>query len=328
MSKIYSIKKILILMRLENRHLEAIRAAAPEARIVLLADPQEKKEKIGRYLPETEVVLGNFFREPLDQILTAPNLRWMQQSSAGANWLMDHPAFVASEIVLTSASGLHAIPISEHILAFMFCLARDMGRSIRDQGERKWSRSHRVSELDGQTMGLIGLGAVGEKTAEKAKGLNMRVLAMRRRPERSSPWVDRMHPPEEFMEMLPEADWVVITAPLTTETKGMIGERELRAMKRSAFIINISRGPLIQEGALVTALREKWIAGAGLDVFEEEPLPPSSPLWEMENVLITAHYAGSTPYYVDRLMGIFLENLRRYRAGEPLKNVVNKKLGY
>lgn len=328
MSKIHPIKGILILVKLEDRHLEAIRAAAPGARIILLTDPQEKMEKIGQVLPETEVILANLFREPLDQILKAPNLRWMQQSSAGANWLMDHPAVAENEIILTSASGLHAIPISEHILAFMFCLSRDLMRSIRDQGERKWSRVHRVAELDGQTMGLIGLGAVGEKTAEKARGLNMRVLGMRRHPERPSRWVERIYAPENLLEMLPQVDWVVVTAPLTNETRAMIGERELKTLKKSACLINISRGALIQEGALITALREKWVAGAGLDVFEEEPLPPSSPLWEMENVIITSHYAGSTPRYMDRLTSIFLENIKRYQAGEPLINVVDKRLGY
>ncbi len=322
------IKTILILFRLEPRHLDAIHAAAPGARIIFLADPREKAEKIGQFLPGAEVVLGNFFREPLDQILKAPNLRWMQQTSAGANWLMDHPAFAESEIVLTSASGLHAVPISEHILAFMFCLARDLARSIRDQGGRKWERVHRVAELDGQTMGLIGLGAVGEKTAEKARGLNMRVLGMRRHPERPSRWVERIYAPENLLEMLAQADWAVVTAPLTHETKGMIGERELKALKKSACLINVSRGALIQEEALITALREKWIAGAGLDVFAEEPLPPSSPLWAMENVIITSHYAGSTPRHPDRLMEIFLENIKRYQDGEPLINVVDKRLGY
>ena len=140
--------------------------------------------------------------------------------------------------------------------------------------------------------------------------------------------VERVYGPENLMEMLPQSDWLVITAPLTPETKGMIGVRELRVLKKSAHLINISRGPLIQERALIQALQEGWIAGAGLDVFEEEPLPASSPLWDMENVILTDHYAGRNPHYLDRLMEIFLENLRRYQAGEPLMNVVDKRLGY
>ncbi len=325
-----SIKMILILIRVEDRHLGAIRAAAPGAQTIVLADPQEMAGKIGAFLPDVEVILANPHRDRsrLADILNAPRLRWIQQRSAGANWLMEYPKAVESDLIVTNASGIHAIPISEHILALTFCLARDVQRSLRDQVAHRWNRIHRVTELEGQTMGLIGLGAVGEKTAQKAKGLNMRILGVRRHRGRSTPWVDRVYGPENLMEMLPQADWVVITAPLTPETKGMIGERELRALKKSTYIINISRGPIIQEQALIQALREGWIAGAGLDVFEEEPLPDSSPLWDMENVIITGHYAGGTPHYLDRLMEIFLENLRRYQTGEPLVNVVDKRLGY
>lgn len=330
MKNLRSIKMILILIHIEDHHLNAIRAAAPEAQIVVLSDPREMAEKIRPYLPDVEVILANPYRDRtmLKDILDAPCLRWVQQRSAGTNWLMDYPRIVGSDLILTNASGIHAIPISEHILAFMLCLARDVQRSIRDQVKHRWNRIHRVTELDGQTMGLIGLGAVGRKIAEKAKGLNMRILGVRRHPGRSNPWVDQIYGPGNLLEMLPQADWVIITAPLTHETKGMIGEGELKVLKKSAHIINISRGPIIQEQALIKALREGWIAGAGLDVFEEEPLSDSSPLWDLENVIITCHYAGGTPSYLDRLMEIFLENLRRYRAGEQMINVVDKRMGY
>ena len=325
-----SIQMILLLIRVEDRHLAALRAAAPGARVISFADAKEMAEKIGAFLPEAEVILANPYRDRthVTEILNAPRLRWIQQRSAGANWLMDYPQAVESDLIVTNASGLHAIPISEHILALMLCLARDIHRSVREQAARRWNRVHRLTELDGQTMGLIGLGAVGEKTAQKARGLNMRVLGVRRHPGRPTPWVERVYGPENLMEMLPLVDWLVITAPLTPETQGMIGEKELRAMKKSAHVINISRGPLIQEQTLIRALREGWIAGAGLDVFEEEPLPASSPLWDMENVIITAHYAGATPNYHERALAIFLDNLRRYKAGEPLRNVVDKTLGY
>jgi D-2-hydroxyacid dehydrogenase (NADP+) len=325
-----SIKMILILIRVEDHHLDAIRAAAPGAQIIVLSDPREVTEKIRSFLPDVDVILANPYRDRtmLAEILKAPCLRWVQQRSAGANWLMDYPRVAESDVIVTNASGIHAIPISEHIFAFMFCLARDIQRSIRDQIEHRWNRIHRVAELDGQTMGLIGLGAVGEKTAEKAKGLNMRILGIRRQTERSSPGVERMYGPEDLMEMLPQADWVVISAPLTDETKGMIGERELRVMKKSAFLINVSRGSIVQEEALIRALQEGWIAGAGLDVFEAEPLPHSSSLWNMENIIITCHYAGGTPHYLDRLMEIFLENIKRFQGGKPLINVVDKRLGY
>ncbi|MFC1895751.1 D-2-hydroxyacid dehydrogenase, partial [Thermodesulfobacteriota bacterium] len=167
-----------------------------------------------------------------------------------------------------------------------------------------------------------------ERTAKKAKALDMRVLGLRRHPDRPSPNVNEMFGPGQLRALLEKSDWVVVTAALTHETLGMIGEPELKAMKRSAHIINIARGAVIREEALVRALQEGWIAGAGLDVFEQEPLPPESPLWAMENVVVTPHVAGNTPHYAERIVRIFVENLRRYRSGQPLINVVDKSLGY
>jgi len=156
----------------------------------------------------------------------------------------------------------------------------------------------------------------------------MRVLGVRRDATVGAPGVEAMVGPNRLLDLLPEADFLVLTVPLTHETQGMIRERELRAMKPTAYVVNIGRGGTIQEDGLVRALREGWIAGAGLDVFEAEPLPEDSPLWAMDNVIITSHYAGLTPRYHERAMGIFMDNLRRYQAGEPLRNVVDKRLGY
>jgi phosphoglycerate dehydrogenase-like enzyme len=175
---------------------------------------------------------------------------------------------------------------------------------------------------------LIGVGAIGERTAAVASALGMRVLGIRRDAARGAPGVAAMYGLDRLLDLLPEADCVVLTVPLNRSTQGMIGERELRAMKPSAYLVNIGRGGTVQEDALVRALREGWIAGAGLDVFAEEPLPETSPLWELENVIVTAHYAGMTPHYDERALAIFLDNLRRYRAGEPLRNVVDKAAGY
>jgi phosphoglycerate dehydrogenase-like enzyme len=232
------------------------------------------------------------------------------------------------DVVLTNASGVHAIPISEHILSMIFALARNLPRHMRSQVAGKWERHGEITELEGTTLGLIGVGKIGEKTAEKAKALNMKVLGMRRNPERTSPHVDKMFGPEGLHEVLAQSDWVVVTAAGTPETDGLIGEPELAVMKSTARLINIARGSLIREEALIKALEEKRIAGAGLDVFEKEPLPENSPLWQMPNVILTPHIAGGTPFYVDRLMDIFVENLKRYQAGEPLINVVDKTLGY
>ncbi len=174
----------------------------------------------------------------------------------------------------------------------------------------------------------MGLGAIGAKTAEKARGLGMRVLGLRRNPAKSCAYVERMYGPDGLGELLAQSDWVVLAAALTPETKHLIGEKELRRMKPSAYLINIARGSVIDEAMLVRALQEEWIAGAGLDVFEREPLPSDSPLWDMRNVVITPHFAGMTPHYSDRVIEIFCDNLQRYRSGEPLRNVVDKELAY
>ena len=310
---------------LNERHMKAIQEAAPGAKIVISRNKEDWERMAAEIAPKVEVVLG---LRPAVWFNDMPNLRWAQQTGAGANWLLEAPEVVQSDMILTNASGVHAIPIAEHILALMFTLSRGIHQSVRWQTKHKWDRRRRIVELEGSTMGLIGVGKIGEKTAEKAKGLNMKVLGLRRRPERVSPYVDRMYGPEGLADLLEASDWVVITAALTSETMGMIGQKELKTMKESAHIINIARGPIIQEKALIKALREDWIAGAGLDVFEQEPLPADSPLWDMENVVITSHYAGATPFYMDRLIEIFTENLRRYQAGEPMINVVDKNLGY
>ncbi len=310
---------------LNDKTLERIKQAAPEAELIIIKDKQEWENQINEFAVKAEVVFGMLAP---DRFRELPNLRWVQQDFAGTDWLLNFPDIIEKDFILTNASGVHAIPIAEHILGLMLALSRDIHLSVRKQGLHQWMRSERVVELDSSTLGVIGLGKIGEKTAEKAKGLNMRVLAVRRNPERSSPYVDRMYGTEGLMDLLSQSDWVLIAAPLTPETKGMIGEKELKGMKKSARIINIARGSIIQEKALIKALQEGWIAGAGLDVFETEPLPQDSPLWAMENVIITGHYAGSTPFYFDRVMEIFLENLRRYQCGEALINQVDKQQGY
>ena len=308
-----------------SAHLDAIKAAAPSAEIVITrdkADWDKIKDETG---PKIDVMLG---QSPGQWQKKLPSLKWAQQLGAGADWLSLFPDFMKNDVILTNASGVHAIPISEHILALMFALSRKVQYSVRNQLKHKWDRRGRLGEIEGSTMGLLGLGAIGSKTAEKAKALGMRVLGYRRNPEKTDPNVDKMFGAEGLNDLLAQSDWVVLTVAATPETDKLIGEAQLRAMKPSAHIINIARGKVIDEAVLITALNEKWIAGAGLDVFEQEPLPAESPLWDMKNVIITPHFAGATPYYIDRLVAIFTENLKRYQAGEPLINVVDKELGY
>ena len=281
-------------------------------------------------LVEVEVALED--RPLLPEL---PNLRWFQQWGAGADWLMEHPVLAKSDLIVTNVSGVHAVPISEQILAYLLAFARGLPRAVRNQTAGRWQRGAAwpetapgLSELAGKTMLLLGVGAIGERTAKLAKGLELRVVGVRRNPERSAEFVDEMVDLNRLHDVLPDADFVVLTLPLTNDTHHLIGESELRAMKDSAILVNIGRGGLIDERALVRALQEGRLAGAGLDVFETEPLPETSPLWRMENVIVTPHTAGDTPHYDERALAIFLDNLRRYRAGEPLTHVVDKELGY
>jgi phosphoglycerate dehydrogenase-like enzyme len=309
---------------LSEAQIAQVRAAAPDMRLLVTRD----RDEVERALDDIEIAAGGF---PRDLLLRARNLRWFQQWGAGANWLLRYPEAVELDFVLTNASGVHPIPISEHILAFLLAFARGFHRAMRAQERNEWipqEQQDGLFELAGKTMVLVGVGAIGERTAEVATALGMRVLGVRRDPTVGVEGVEGMVGPDRLLDLLPEADFLVLTVPLTHETQGMIGERELRAMKPTAYVVNIGRGGTIQESELIRALQEGWIAGAGLDVFETEPLPEDSPLWAMDNVIITSHYAGLTPRYHERAMAIFLDNLQRYRAGEPLRNVVDKKLGY
>lgn len=309
--------------RLSEKQLSQIQSAAPDMRIRMTRDSDE----IETILNDVEIVVGGL---PHHLFSKATNLRWLQQWGAGADWLLRVPEAVQHDFVLTSASGVHAIPISEQIIGYLLAFARGLHRAVCAQVKHQWHRETKQSlfELAGKTMVLVGVGAIGGRTAEIAVALGMRVLGVRRDPQTEMPNIEAMYSPAQLLEVLPQADFVVLTVPLTQETQGMIGERELRVMKSTAYIVNIGRGGTIQQDTLVRALQEGWIAGAGLDVFAMEPLPQDSPLWEMENVIVTGHYAGMTPNYDDRALEILLENLRRYRAGHPLLNVVDKNLGY
>jgi len=309
--------------RMAEAQIAQVRAAAPDLRVVVATERAE----IERVLDEVEIAAGWF---PHDLLPQARRLRWLQEWGAGVDWLLRYPEAAGQDFTLTNASGVHAIPISEQIISYLLAFARQLPQAVRAQERRAWQSPGRgqLFELAGKTMLLIGVGAIGARTAAIAAALGMRVLGIRRRPAGDLPGVEAMYGSDRLHDLLPEADCVVLTIPLSHETEGMIGERELRAMKPTSYLINIGRGGTIQEPALVRALREGWIAGAALDVFEQEPLPERSPLWALDNVIVTAHYAGLTPAYDERALAIFLDNLARYRAGEPLRNVVDKAAGY
>ncbi len=293
---------------------------------------EEATARLHEILARTEVILSNPV-VPEDIASRAPHLKWLQLTSAGVDRLLDAPV-LRSPVKVTTASGMHATPISEYIIGAMLAFAKCFPRAIQAQEARTWS-PYMPPELEGATVGIIGMGAIGRRTAELAKAFRMRVLGMRRSAERRAKGlgsgvtdVDEMIPRSELSYLLGESDYVVIAAPLTPETRHLIGEAELRSMKPGAVIVNIARGAIIDERALVRALKEGWIAGAALDVFEREPLPAESELWGLRNVLLTPHISGGTPRYMERAVDLFCENLRRYLAGEPLRNVVDVTRGY
>ena len=212
------------------------------------------------------------------------------------------------------------------MLMLMLMLARDTRRWLRNQDERKWERWFHP-ELTGQTCGIIGLGYSGQDLALKLKAFHMRTIGIRRTP-RPTPNVDEVFPRERLHDLLAQSDFVVVTAPRTPETRGMLGEAEFRAMKPSAFYVCYSRGGIADDAALLRALNEGWIAGAGLDAHTQEPLPPDSPFWTAPNTIITPHNSATSPMSRERRIEIFIENLGYFMAGQPLRSVVNKEAGY
>jgi len=293
---------------------------------------EEARERLEPILRATEVLLSNPI-VPDDIVERAPALKWLQLTSAGVDRLLNAPV-VQSHVTVTTASGIHAVPISEYVIGAMLAFAKGLPRAFRAQEERAW-RPFWPEELEAKTVGVLGMGAIGARVVELSRALGMRVLAMRRSVERrmtgaeaGNAAVDEMLPPSELTYLLGESDYVVVALPLTPESRELIGEAELRAMKPNAVIVNIGRGAIIDEAALVRALKEGWIAGAALDVFQQEPLSGESELWGLDNVIVTPHISGGTPRYMERAVELFCDNLRRYLAEETLRNVVDPARGY
>ncbi len=315
--------KVLVTFPLDETHLERIRNEG--VHVEKITDESKIEERIGDF----DVL---FAIRITPQILKkARNLRWIQSPFVGVDSLMIEE-IKKSDIIVTSAKGIHSIQASDHVFALILFFSRKLNEIVEEKRKKIWKKRHPfpfdpLDELNGKTLGIVGLGSIGREVARKGKCFGMKVLGVKRTPGEVDN-VDRVYGIEGLDEVLKKSDFLVLCVPYTKETEKLIGERELRLMKSSAYLINIARGGVVDEEALIRALKEGWIRGAGLDVFSEEPLPPSSPLWEMENVIITPHVAGSTPYYWDRAVSIFVNNLRRFMRGEKLINVVDKEKGY
>jgi phosphoglycerate dehydrogenase-like enzyme len=284
------------------------------------------------------------FRVPPETMRMAPQLKWIQLLSAGADHALKGQ--VGAGVALTTSSGIHAATMAEYSIASMLGFAHKLHLLIRAQMNREWRRSgdfmSMVDAMRGHTLGLIGYGSIGRETARLGRALGMRVIALKRNPasRRDEGWMpaglgdsdgsipERFYGPGERMEMLAECDYVTVTLPLTESTRGFIGERELAAMRPHAYLVNVGRGEVVDQDALVEALRAGRIGGAGLDVFEREPLEPESPLWAMENTILTPHMSGAFKGYVEACCDLFADNLRRFVAGQPLLNQVDPALGY
>ena len=311
---------VLVFTSVEERHLDRIREVDPRVRVTAV-DRQRGIE----LAPSAEIMVVGW-NVPEDVVRRANKLRWIQSVGAGVDSLIV-PEIMSREIVLTTSSGIHQ-SVVEHVIAVMLVFTRRLHLALRDQLRRKWDRSRASGEeLLGKTLGILGLGTIGAEIAQKAHAFGMRVIGMRRTAA-PVPGVDRVVGPDGLSMVLQESDAVVVALPLTPQTRGLVGEDAFRTMKPSALFINVGRGPIVQEQALISALREGRIAGAALDVFEREPLPADSPLYGFENVIITPHVSGTSPAYMDRAVPLFCENLQRYLRGETLRNIVDKELGY
>jgi len=315
--------------------LEQIRAVSNRLRVDQVAQwiVAEKKgdftnsEELNLRLRQAEVIFGWIHQFPKNLLARTERLKWIQVLTAGVDRLPEE--ILTSGTRVANASGLHGAAMGEVVLELMLMFVKDAAACMRMKQEREWRR-YRPAILRGQTVGILGLGAVGKEIARLCKAFGMKVVGIRRSGGAATPLpeVDRIYSREQLPELLAESDFVVLALPLTKETGGMIGEKELRGMKPTACLINVARGAIVDEAALIRALEEKWIAGAGLDVFTREPLPPESPLYALPNVIFSPHISGDIPDYESRATEVFCENLRRYLADEPFLHEVDREKGY
>ncbi|EAR67949.1 dehydrogenase [Bacillus sp. NRRL B-14911] len=302
--------------------LKNVKNVMPGWNIISGKDPEIWKS----HLMDAEIIAG--WKKDTVQAADSNNLRWIQTWSAGVNNL-PLEELEKNNVFLTSANGVHAYPISETIFGLMLALTRKIHTYVRNQEEKKWHHSHMNQEIHKKTIGIIGAGAIGCETAKIAKAFGMKVIGVRLSGKEEQHF-DEMHTAEKLDDILPHCDYIVITLPLTDETHSLFSASQFKRMKNTAFLINIGRGEILVEQDLISALKEGEIAGAGLDVFEKEPLQESSPLWEMENVIITPHTSGSTEYYDERVINdILVPNLKEYLEGKkPAHNLVDYRKGY
>jgi phosphoglycerate dehydrogenase-like enzyme len=308
-------------------HVERLRRELPHH--TFLHAPSE--ERALDMIPSAEVAFMSELRPA--HLAAAARLRWVHSPAAGVGGML-FPAMIESPVVMSNSRGISAGTIAEHVLAVTLARFRKLSLAFHSQSRRQWAQEAFVADsplrtIAGARVLVVGLGSIGSATATRLIALGARVTATRRTPARPAPeGVEAVVPPDRLHQLLPGADVVIIAAPQTRETRALIGAPELAAMRRDALLVNVSRGRLVDEAALVAALTNTPTLAAALDVFEEEPLPSTSPLWSLPNVLITPHISGFRPDHWDAVTDLFADNLRRFDAGQPLLNIVNKDAGY
>jgi len=327
--------------RVRAQDLDRIREAAPGSRIVNLSIEGLADGPVD----DVEVLLRGFLSsEAFDRLLArAPELRWVHSATSGVERALT-PAAIARDVVVTNARGVFSRPIAEHVLLMILAISRRLPQLLELQHERTWQPLE-GRELRDLTIGIVGYGSLGRAIASLATAFGSRVVAMRRHPDAPvaaavtgdgrddgtfsvDPKLDRVYGPDGLHALLAESDIVVLAAPLTPETDGFIDDAAIAAMRRDTWLINVARGRLIDDTALIRALTDDRIGGVALDTFREEPLPQASPLWDLPNVIVTPHTSWSSARVLDRSIDLFCDNLRRFRAGEPLRNVVDRAAGY
>lgn len=306
---------------LQDEHIAKIKEMDRDIEVVAVSDSQE----IARHIADADILACS----PRDfpPIENAKNLTWVHSFSAGVDRILT-PKVKNSDIILSNSSGIHATPIAEHIIGFMLLFTRKFFDTFRKQQQKVWARNEDLTELRDKNVLILGLGRIGTEAARLASCFGARIRAIDIATKEKPEFVEELKTPDSLNALLPQADFVVLCLPYSKENYHFFDMEKMKQMKPSAVLINIGRGGVTHEQELIAALQDKTIAGAGLDVTEEEPLPPDSPLWDMKNVVLTPHHSGLSEKYMDRAIDSFCLNLRAFLSGKPLPNLVNKELGY
>jgi phosphoglycerate dehydrogenase-like enzyme len=263
-----------------------------------------------------------------DELKKAKNLKWLQLPSAGVDGYTDTSLYINKDILVTSSSGVYGRAIAEHVFAMILSYNRNLQEYALLKQEKTWNSIHKTRDFYGSTVGIIGFGDIGNEVALRAKALGARVLVLKRKQSKKPDYVDEIYLTEEIDELLRQSDYIVLTLPATEKTKGIISKDRINIMKSDAYLVNIGRGELIDQEALIEALRDNRIGGAGLDVMTPEPLPTDNPLWELTNVIISQHSSGLSVGNDNRRINLFIDNLKRYLNNQMLVNIVNFTEGY